>query len=321
MNKSVLTSIFFTVAFALTCLFLGCSQEPIFYAIDKEVKLEEAVVTGNVYDITEINGKLYAANGKIFSKNKSEIRGWSGVSKPSGIVISLATAQSSGKNYLYAVSTNADNNKTLYGQEIDGPWTDISATGTVITVVGNNAPTDANKKAYVVTTSGVFELTDLTASGTAVSGNGASAATLKAAYTTTATYFSDTKAFTSNGADTLYKSTASGVISYGTDNTNWTAVSVSNSGSPTDMCYDSVSNSLLLGKGDGFQVSLSSNVPVSSASVPGSNASATVGSYQVISVFASNGYFYAGAIASSQSKNNGLWGYYGSNRNNEWNRE
>ena len=92
----------FVIAF-VTSVIIGlsaCKNPPIFAAIEQEVKLNPASVRGFVRGVVEINGTLYASNGKIWYKAKGETGKWSELSGcPSGRCTGLAT---DGAN-LYAV--------------------------------------------------------------------------------------------------------------------------------------------------------------------------------------------------------------------------
>ena len=78
----------------------ACKNPPIFAAIEQEVKLNPASVRGFVRGVVEINGTLYASNGKIWYKAKGETGKWSELSGcPSGRCTGLATDGT----YLYAV--------------------------------------------------------------------------------------------------------------------------------------------------------------------------------------------------------------------------
>ena len=84
----------FVIAF-VTSVIIGlsaCKNPPIFAAIEQEVKLNPASVRGFVRGVVEINGTLYASNGKIWYKAKGETGKWSGLSGcPSGRCTGLAT--------------------------------------------------------------------------------------------------------------------------------------------------------------------------------------------------------------------------------------
>lgn len=84
----------FVIAF-VTSVIIGlsaCKNPPIFAAIEQEVKLNPASVRSFVRGVVEINGTLYASNGKIWYKAKGETGKWSGLSGcPSGRCTGLAT--------------------------------------------------------------------------------------------------------------------------------------------------------------------------------------------------------------------------------------
>jgi len=84
----------FVIAF-VTSVIIGlsaCKNPPIFAAIEQEVKLNPASVRGFVRGVVEINGTLYASNGKIWYKAKGETGKWSGLRGcPSGRCTGLAT--------------------------------------------------------------------------------------------------------------------------------------------------------------------------------------------------------------------------------------
>ena len=66
------TKILYTVLLVLAIFTFSCTNEPIFYNIAQEVPLLDSVVKGNVYSIVEQGEYLYAANGKIFRKGKTQ---------------------------------------------------------------------------------------------------------------------------------------------------------------------------------------------------------------------------------------------------------
>ena len=51
-------------------VFSGC-QDPIFWNIRQEVKLEEATIYGDIFSIVRFKDKLFIANGNIYSKDKN----------------------------------------------------------------------------------------------------------------------------------------------------------------------------------------------------------------------------------------------------------
>ncbi|HZK20435.1 MAG TPA: hypothetical protein VFC68_06910 [Treponemataceae bacterium] len=113
--KKILATSFLIILFCFT----SCDQAPIFSAINKEIELEEAVITGNVFSMIEISGTLYTANGRIYSKNTSDIRGWTEHSKPSGRVTKVAKKDDN----LYALVEETGNTTVYRHDKTSSPWT------------------------------------------------------------------------------------------------------------------------------------------------------------------------------------------------------
>ena len=88
-------------------LLFSCDSDAIFYDIEQETPLDDPIVTGNVFYMVPLNGKLYVQNGKIFKKGFKENRNWQQISKPDGSFIALA----SNEDTLYALNTK----KELWG--------------------------------------------------------------------------------------------------------------------------------------------------------------------------------------------------------------
>ena len=105
MKKTVLLSGFLAISF----IFFGCPQVTMLGQIDKETKLEEAVIKGLVGSVVYFQDNLYACDGNIYVKNADAVRGWSKATAPSGHIVKLAADATN----LYAMSVTTDNaNKT-----------------------------------------------------------------------------------------------------------------------------------------------------------------------------------------------------------------
>lgn len=105
MKKTVLLSGFLAISFIL----FGCPQVTMLGQIDKETKLEEAVIKGLVGSVVYFKDNLYACDGNIYVKNAVAVRGWSKAAAPSGHIVKLAADATN----LYAMSVTIDNaNKT-----------------------------------------------------------------------------------------------------------------------------------------------------------------------------------------------------------------
>lgn len=124
MKKTVLLSGFLAISF----IFFGCPQVTMLGQIDKETKLEEAVIKGLVGSVVYFKDNLYACDGNIYVKNTDTVRGWSKATAPSGHIVKLAA---DGTN-LYAMSVTTDNaNKTtkqLHTTTDGKKWDKVSIT-------------------------------------------------------------------------------------------------------------------------------------------------------------------------------------------------
>ena len=223
------TKILYTFLLVLTIFSFSCTNEPIFYNIAKEVPLLDSVVTGNVYSIVQYENNLFAANGKIFTKGKteevtSEKNPWKLVEKPEGSIIRLAVTAT----HLYALSVddkiNGSENYTIYVTgAISGntkpTWTKIEATG-VKTIFDNEVYDNTSKlRAFYSTENGIFELKDGKADSTNLKTESNIISTKKevddenASYAVKASYvelnnttlFSDDLSFCSDRKSTFYK--------------------------------------------------------------------------------------------------------------------
>ena len=124
MKKTVLLSGFLAISFIL----FGCPQVTMLGQIDKETKLEEAVIKGLVGSVVYFQDNLYACDGNIYVKNADAVRGWSKATAPSGHIVKLAADATN----LYAMSVTIDNaNKTtkqLYTTTDGKTWSPILVT-------------------------------------------------------------------------------------------------------------------------------------------------------------------------------------------------
>lgn len=354
-NKILYTFLLIFTIFALA----SCTNEPIFYNIAKEVPLLDSVVTGNVYSIVEQGGYLYAANGKIFRKGKTEevtpqANPWKVFDKPAGVIVKLASTE----NYLYALSVADSSSEnptyTIYASPaVSGSkkptWTKVEASG-VKTIFDNEAYDDTSKlRAFFSTKDGIFELKDGNADSTnqktennliSTKSEGASFA-VKASYVSDLgiTLFSDDLSFCSDRKTTFYKIDEK-LVKYSVDGgANWTSVTPDISDSASACYYEHQGNAwIYVGTapydGDGLQaVNLNNNIPTTTVSEPvGKNIASCLDDTQVIGLYPfpyGSGNLYAASVVllstTAFSNDNQLWGYYpvgkDGRENNSWNRE
>ncbi len=306
-------------------LFVACSQEPIFWAIAQEIELEEPNVIGNINSIVKLKGNLYTQNGNVYKKDLNTIRGWTKIDAP-GRVVALA----SDDNYLYAlVAGQTDDEGLTHAYSLhasnggNGNWAKIKESSSAIVLFDNGVIGDdvntTGRNAYARIDGTVYLLSGTTTTEQASTGENAVAA----ANLGGTDHFSNTRAFCSDGTDTLY-SVRDGKVKTSSTNADdsWVDFSVSITDA-TVMVY--AKDRLYVGTEEGLeQVTLDAEGgnPTSVSNLD-SNAEATTGDMQITSI----GYFddtdgnaiYAGAIEQYSTNDNGLWGYYPSRGN--WNFE
>lgn len=298
----------------LTALF-SCKNEPIFYGIEEEINLEDPVVLGNVYTVTEAGDKLYAANGKIFSKKSSDIRNWVEEPKPDGFIIRTA----SDSTYLYAL--NSEN--ILYSSPLEESLSWVKTGEAILELFDNNALNTSDKRAFAVKADAVYELTDGNLAS-AVSSGGASKDSLTAEFISGQTFFSSSIQFTSDREGFLYKIASNG-IEYSTDNSTWNLIQITIESPMSLEFYKSgTASSLLAGTKTGIvQIPLAESIPSSTGTaVPGSNADSCFGKSEVPSIFAypfGQGIVYTASLKPEDTKSTKFWAYYPSRDN--WNLE
>lgn len=148
MKKTVLLSGFLAISFIL----FGCPQVTMLGQIDKETKLEEAVIKGLVGSVVYFKDNLYACDGYIYVKNADAVRGWSKVDASLGHIVKLAADATN----LYAMSVTIDNaNKTtkqLHTTTDGKKWDKVSitlASGEEISTIFDTGSAQSTCTAYV----------------------------------------------------------------------------------------------------------------------------------------------------------------------------
>ena len=286
-----------------TMLCLGCKNGlTIFEQIEQETKLEDAVIIGSVNSIVKFNGKLYASDGNLYTKNENDVREWSKIGSPAGTIIKLAADNTS----LYAL--NKDRELYFLGKD-SGTWQLVptSTVGTVETIF-----CDGLQTAYLKAGNGKFYQL-----------SGATSPTQEGSIT------SAVMVKTKGGNDTY---TASGGTVTGTSSVSSpppSLGSVSGLGTVYSLTYSEVDTALYAGTSKGLK-----KLPMDKdgkltgeAKDPPGNWGATIKSYEAFAVLATgtsgtDAALYTSTISSGSdySKVNGLWGYYYSRRDT-WNRE
>ena len=346
------TKILYTVLLVLAIFTFSCTNEPIFYNIAQEVPLLDSVVKGNVYSIVEQGEYLYAANGKIFRKGKTQevtnnSNPWKLVDKPAGKIIRLAATDS----YLYALSVadpiNGSEKYTIYVSPASDKlsWEVVSVTGNVTAIFDNEAAPGTGKlQAYYSTKDGIFAINGKTVGTTNLktetnfistkketnSEEEASFA-VKAATVGDITVFSDDLSLCSDREKYFYKVDEK-FIKYSTDGNKWEKVSLDISDSASACYYESEGNSwIYVGTapydGPGLQaINLNNGIPTAISEPVGKNIASCLDDTQVIGLYPfpyGSGNLYAASVmilsSTALSNDNQLWGFYPDR--DSWNRE
>jgi hypothetical protein len=282
-------------------LFAACKIEPIFYAIEKEVPLEKAVIKGNLYAMTEFDGKLYAASGSLYVKDINEERGWKAVSAPPGFIIRVASDNTN----LYVLTKD----KKLYTKTKTSGWGKISDISP-IELFDNKAST--NKTAYVTTSEGLFSLDGENNPDTEVKTNGASKSSKAAVHDGTDTFFSDTVLIAS-GENAVYTMDGN-KLAFNDD----TSSNIEVSDAQSMAVYN---DSLLIGTTSGIVlVNLDdAGRPTGKGSMLGENIESSIAMLEIKTLYAFENAVYAFAVDKTTSKKTNTWGYYKDRPN--WNVE
>ena len=215
----IISALYGASLFAIAFMFslFSCSHEPIFWAIDREIKLREADIKGNVYSIILHRNHLYAANGQIYAKSLNSEGGWTlfPFPQPDGYISTLASDSDGTNAYLYALAMQRDEQQvwvlgTSGWQKIEGASSD-SLLGSKAIALFDNGGNAAGTNAYIRVNGKVYKLNGInpvSSLGANITNNGASDKTVACAHLGGNDWFSDTVSICStNGipAAKLYK--------------------------------------------------------------------------------------------------------------------
>lgn len=106
-------------------ILMSCSQDPIFAAIEKEVKLKEPSLRGDITSLVAVDGSLYAANGFLY-KRTGGAGDWESVSTGGGDRCAMVATDGT---HLYILCTDYDGENGVVRRLNGETWetvTDIS---------------------------------------------------------------------------------------------------------------------------------------------------------------------------------------------------
>ena len=126
---------YFLILSVFSLFNFACKNEPIFAAIEEEVKLKKQSIQGLVLGIVKIGNTVYSANPKnVFKKNVGDTGEWASISLPGGMCTSIA----SDGTKLYATFLG-------YGAYVydNGGWQKLSSPEDVVQIVSGQSITSS----------------------------------------------------------------------------------------------------------------------------------------------------------------------------------
>lgn len=260
MKKNILFSLIIMI---LICTIFGCTDEPMFWSVEQEIELDVAIVTGNVYSMTQFNNKIYAATGSLWVKDSSidtigDARRWTKSSRPNDLtIIRLGIGDNGNSLYTMSIQGHTEDEEEpgtyhLHFLNTSGTWTDVTLpTNAAVKELisdGTNAyavlnSDNATDVVYSLS-NGTLSETENTASGGEKSLETASKFQGVASCNGT-TYFHTTPYITTNYDKTITYVVTSGTIYYSatpidapsSSNANWTSCSNDDFNTPYSMTY------------------------------------------------------------------------------------
>ncbi len=314
--------------------FSACKNDPIFAAIEQEVKLKKFSAIGNIVGFAQIGDDLFVANSeRVFTKKRGSSGSWSSVGAPGSIILKLA---SDGKSLFASFNEGG----AYYYKK--GSWHKVSGAGSIQAVFGDTTIFGYDgSKVFKVTESGLTGIKSVSSYLVGASGN--YFATTDGFYSvsgTTATEVksapSNIKAMCSGPNNKVFILAGSSVYQY--DGSKFSSKLVSGA-DPLSIFYFKDKEMILIGCtkkyaefklknnsiADATQISLGSSKSTTPSDVF-SQFNSTIGKFSLNPIFAvsnkaGTGYsVFAGVSAGHLTKNTGLWAYH-SFAKQEWNRD
>ncbi|MEL5718985.1 hypothetical protein [Treponema pedis] len=333
-------------AVGLTLIFfMACKNQPIFYAIEQEVKLKDFSVKSTIVGFVGIGNDIYTANAEsVYTKNSGSTGKWTPFGSPGTLIQGIATDGT----HLFAVGVDG----TVRFRDNNSDWKAVPGSEKIQMVFGDSVVfgvgSEDNKPAiYKITAASVLNIKELKVEEknketvTGAAGN----------------YFVTTEGlFRQDGTAipvpnikgkiiSASKGKNSGSIFVLTDEamlyyyngSGWSEKKVEKAGC-SSIFYFAGRNTVLIGSKQGYteiQLDGEDNLTGAKELQPGVKGSTTppeclsqyqsvTGSYSITPIFAvgsADEYsLFVGAAAGSTQRNTGLWAFY-STHTKEWNRE
>jgi len=299
------------IIFALLLIFVSCEQNPIFYHISQEIKLDDPTIGGKVYAIKKLGDTLYAANELLSYKSMSDSR-WTKMST-SFKVTNIAVDSDN----LYALGNPSDDTFSVYLYTAEKKWEKI--TDGVSSLFDDNAGNayfvkdvttgtgdDASTKATVYKLAGISYTAEPDANGKAKSAVNLGGTTYFLENTASAA--SDSHIYTNDGK----------TVKYGTGS-SWENTSVADSSITSMYIFGS---QLYVGTESGvFVATINENGSLSSFTTLPSNAESAFGDREVLGVwkFDDKDNFFVSVTSTTASIYDALWGF--NSDSGKWNLE
>lgn len=342
-------SIFFSPKPAIMLLILlflsivnfSCKNEPIFAAIEEEVKLKKQSVQGLILGIVQIGNTVYCANPRsVFKKEVGMLNGWEPIALPGGMCVCIATDNT----YLYA---------SMFGKGAyvykNGSWQALSCTETITQIVSGKSIIGMNEsnQVYILNGNTFSKLKDSNAKDimletTLVGGAGQYFADKNHLYSYSSTLATKLALndiinirdiCEGDDPNKVFILTTSALFYY--DGSTLSSIKHQVS-SPWSLCYSKEKSLILIGGSQGYKEVVVNGGSLNNASIrlAGSNGSTvpqscynqynnSVGKWllrPIKLISANSGYIVYAGVGGGEGKYTGLWGFYNPGQL-EWNRE
>ena len=339
-------SIFSILGLSIVCSFFSvlnysCKNEPIFAAIEEEVKLKKQSIQGSILGIIKIGNTVYCANPKnLFKKGVGILGTWETIALPGGMCVSIATDGTD----LYA---NMFEGGTYVYKA--GSWQVLSSPERIHQIVSGKSIIGINEsnKVYILNGTNFVKLfdsngKDITLTSTLMGGGGRYFADKNHLYSysgsvATQLPLSDLikikDVCQGDDKDKVFVLTSSALFHY--DGSSLTSIKHQIS-SPWSLCYSKEKAVILVGGSQGYkEVTMGgSYLDGSSVRLPGSTGSTvphscynqynnSVGKWLLRPmnlISTPSGYIIYAGVGGGEVKYTGLWGFYNPGQL-EWNRE